>query len=142
MRKLSTVYETWKFVTAFRRVHHSSHMNLLHSLIFYFVLKLILILLYHLHSSFPIGLFHSTLSVQSFTCNTHVHVTSPHHHILFNLAIMTVCGEEYEAHYCEMYSPLLLFCHPWSRYSYEVDFFQKIIMNERLKHLISAENLF
>jgi len=123
VKKLLAVYEMWKFVTAFRRVHHSSHMNLLYSLIFYFVLKLILILVYHLHSCFPSGLFHSTLSTQSFTCITHVHVTSPHHHILFKLVIMTVCGEEYEAHYCEMYSPLLLFCNPWFTYSYEIDFF-------------------
>lgn len=132
----------WKFVTAFRRVHHSSHMNLLHSLIFYFVLKFILILLYYLNSCFPSCLFHATLSNHNFTSITHVCVTSPHHHIPFKLVIMTVCGEVYEAHYCEMYSPLLLFCHPWSTYSYEVDFSQKSSMNEQLKHLISAENLF
>lgn len=143
MKKLSAVYETWKFITAFTKVHHSSHKNLLHSLIFYFVLKFILILLYHLHSCFSSCLFHSTLSNHSFTCIIHVHVTGPHDHILFKLVIMTICGEEYEAYYCEMYSPVLLFCHLWSTCSYEVDFSQKSSMNGWLKHLlISAESLF
>lgn len=73
----------------------------------------------------------------------HVRVTSPHHHIIFKLVIMTVCDEEYEAHYCELYSSLQLFFYSWSTYSYEVDFPQKSSMIEQLKHLlISAENLF